>query len=142
MTLPIVRSTEDIRRAKLEQEISNQHASAVRNAEELRKLVLFDTGDTRKSEISDFPKGKVDQRVILALKARDEYLAAEDSNSRLGFFRMAVSLISESDQRTLGLLKLAMEHNHHREKLAAQERRDGLAEPTDEEINEAIRIQE
>ena len=142
MNSPIIRSTEDIRREKLEQEISNQHASAVRNATELRKLVLFDSSTAKKSEIDDFAKGTVDQRVILALRARDEYLNAEDSNSRLGFFRMAVSLISESDERTLGVLKLAMEQQHHREKLAAQERRDGLSEPTDAEIEEAMKGKE
>lgn len=138
----VPRSTEEARRERFEQEVAAQHATAVRTAEALRKIVLFDSPDCKRTEIADFKKGQIDPQVQLALMARDEFLAAEDGNTRLGFFKATRDLFLNVDAKTLEVLKIAMGERHHREKLAAQERRDNLAEPTDAEIEEALKGQD
>jgi hypothetical protein len=115
---------------KCRQTISNQHRMALRTAEALRKLVLFapDGCVIGKSEISDFPPGKVDPIVMLVLKARDSYLKEEKEFARLGFFKEMRALYQTAQERTAELVKsmtAAMERQrdreqadrHHKEKL-------------------------
>lgn len=116
--------------AKARQTISNAHRMALRTAEALRKLVLFAPEGCviGKSEITDFPPGKVDPIVMLVLKARDSYLTEEKEFARLGFFKEMRALYQYAQERTAELVKsmtAAIERQrdreqadrHHREKL-------------------------
>ena len=91
---------------KARKTISNAHRLALRTAEALRKLVLFDPQPIpgkvvtsahvmRKTEIGDFAEGQVDPAVIMVLKARDAFLSEEKDYARLGFFKEMRTLLQE-----------------------------------------------
>lgn len=135
----IVVTREDSQRNRFEQAVEAQHTCAARTAEELRKVILLDGKNGQKrTEISDFSKGQVDPQLQLVLIARDEFLAAEDPNVKLGFFRAMRDGFIKVDEKTMQVLDVAMKERHHREKLELLAQKSGLTEPTDAEIDKAI----
>ena len=134
----IIKSTEHDRRRKFEQAVENQHMLAVRTAEEMKKLVLVGTKGSRMTELDDFAKGQVDPQLQLVLIARDNFLAAEDPTSKLGFYKAMRDVFLNVDTKTMQVLEIAMKERHHREKLEALERKAGMAEPSDDEVDAAL----
>lgn len=131
----IVQSLEDVRRDKFQKAVDAQHMMAVRTAEEMRKIVLVDTDHEKKTELSDYSTGSVDPQLQLVLIARDNFLETKNPNSKLGFYRAMRDVFVNVDSKTTAVLELAMKERHHREKLDAMERKAGMAEPTDAEID-------
>lgn len=134
----IVKDTEDERRAKFEQAVTAQHTMAVRTAEALRKVVLFDTEGQARTNLSDFAKGQVDPQLQLVLMARDCFLEAEDTIGKLGFFKVTRDIFMNVDSKTMEVLDMAMKERHHREKMAMMEKKGNMSEPSDEEVDAAL----
>lgn len=134
----IVKDTEDERRAKFEQAVTAQHTMAVRTAEALRKVVLFDTEGQVRTNLSDFAKGQVDPQLQLVLMARDCFLEAEDTIGKLGFFKVTRDIFMNVDSKTMEVLDMAMKERHHREKMAMMEKKGNMSEPSDEEVDAAL----
>ena len=70
--------------------------------------------------------------------ARDNFLAAEDPTSKLGFYKAMRDVFLNVDTKTMQVLEIAMKERHHREKLEALERKAGMAEPSDDEVDAAL----
>lgn len=114
---------------KARKTISNAHRLALRTAEALRKLVLFEpelvegeaptsAHTVRKTEIGDFAQGQVDPAVIMVLKARDSYLSEEKDYARLGFFKEMRTLLQEVREANADLVRsmtAAVERQRDRE---------------------------
>lgn len=135
----IARDTEEARRQKFEQAVTAQHTMAVRTAEALRKVVLLSSVNEAKTELADFAKGQVDPQMQLVLIARDNFLEAEDSIGKLGFYKAMRDVFQHVDAKTMQVLDMAMKERHHREKLEALLRKTGGDEHTDEEVDEALK---
>jgi hypothetical protein len=116
---------------KCRKTISNQHRTALRTAEALRRLVLFapENDVIGKSEVTDFKAGQVDPQVILALKARDAFLTEANDNVRLGYFREMRSLYQSAKEDCVELVKSMTQvlerqaerdqaERHHQDKMA------------------------
>lgn len=139
MPKAIIKNTEDERRRKFEQVVEGEHMLAARTADAFKKMVLLDSDKARKTELSDFAKGEVDPQIQLILIARDEFLAAEDGVGKLGFFRSMRDVLLTAREANLKWLTLAMQERHHREKMALLEQKMGNDEPSDAEIDAAIK---
>jgi hypothetical protein len=138
MSKVLATTTEQARRQKFEDGVSSQQMLALRTAEALRKVVLLDNGSEKKTELAEFTKGQVDPQLQLVLIARDHFLEADDSVGKLGFFKAMRDVYLNVDQKTMAFLDMVMRERHHREKLEAFERKSGLAEPSDAEVDAAI----
>jgi hypothetical protein len=134
----IVKDTEDERRAKFEQAVTAQHTMAVRTAEALRKVVLVSTPNEVMTKLEDFAKGQVDPQLQLVLIARDNFLEAEDSVGKLGFYKAMRDVFQHVDAKTMEVLDMAMKERHHREKMAMMEKKGNMNEPSDEEVDAAL----
>lgn len=134
----IIKDTAEENRLKFHQALNSQEATATRTLEALRKLILFDSQEGRKTDLADLPRGKYDPQLQLMLMARDEFLRAEDSVSKLGFYKAMRDMHTAMEERCMKVLDMAMRERHHQEKMAAIERKNNSAEPTDAEIDEAL----
>ena len=135
----IIKSTENERRLKFEQAVEAEHMLAVRTSEAMKKLVLVDTLKARKTELNDYAQGQVDPQLQLILIARDEFLAAEDAVGKLGFYRSMRDVMLSARENNLKWLTLAMQERHHREKIALMEQKLGSDEPSDAEVDAAMK---
>lgn len=140
MSKAIIKNTEDERRQKLEQAISNQHMLTVRTLEAMKQLVLVDTPNARKTELADYAKGQVDPHLQLILIARDKFLEAdEDPVASLGFYKAMRDEILNAEEKNMKVVDMAMRQNHHREKMALLEQKMGNDEPSDAEIDAVMK---
>lgn len=135
----IIKNTRDEQRIKFEQVLLARQGQDIRTADAMRTIVLLPGPDGKKTELADFPPGKVDPQIQLVLIARDEYMAAEDSIGKLGFFKAMRDVYQMVDSKIPAAMKMVMEERHHREKLEALERKAGLDEPDDEEVDATIK---
>lgn len=135
----IIKNTEDERRQKLEQAISNQHMLTVRTLEAMKQLVLVDTPTARRTELADYAKGQVDPHLQLILIARDKFLQADDDPvASLGFYKAMRDEILNAEEKNMKVVDMAMRQNHHREKMALLEQKMGNDEPSDAEVDAAL----
>lgn len=118
--------------------VSAQHGCAVKTADAIRRLVLFDYGDQKATELADIvkgAKGKIDPLLQLVLLARNDYRDAEDGQVRLGFFKAMKDLLVTADDKTMRILDMIMKERHHMQKLAVLDRKvNGDDEPEDAEL--------
>lgn len=135
----IARDTEEARRQKFEAAVQSQHNCAVRTAEAIRKVVLLPSPSEAMTLLSDFSKGEVDPQLQLVLIARDHFLEAEDSIGKLGFYKAMRDVFLSVDEKNMKVLDMAMRERHHREKLEAMVKKNGGDDPSDEEVDAALR---
>lgn len=122
-------------RDRYQEAVNGLHKAAIKTADELRKLVLFDNGKIPKTELKDFPVGKCDPLVQLALEARNSYLEAKDDKDRqaaLGFFKAMKDMLVTSQDNSVKVLDMIQKERHHQQKIGLLERKmEGGSEPSD-----------
>lgn len=134
----IIKDTAEDNRQKFQQALNSQEITASRTLEALRKLILFDSPEGRKTELADLPRGKYDPQLQLMLMARDEFIRSDDSVSKLGFYKAMRDMHTAMEERCMKVLDMAMRERHHQEKMAAIERKNNSAEPTDAEVDASL----
>ena len=119
--------------------IASRHRQSLRTSEALRKVVLVDTKGGRRTELDDFPKGQIDPQMQLLLIARNEFLAAEDPTTKLGFYKSMREVYLAMDKRIMDTMQMVMAERHHNDKLELLAKSANSNEPSQAEIDAAIK---
>jgi 2-methylcitrate dehydratase PrpD len=123
---------------RFELAIDARYRSSMKTAEALRKVILLDTKEYRRTELGDFPKGQVDPQMQLLLIARNEFLTAEDPTTKLGFYKSMRDIHQTINKNTMEVMDMAMKERHHRDKLELLAKAANANEPTAAEVEAAM----
>lgn len=114
--------------------IDKQHRVAVRTATDLLDIRLQDMKGVKKSELSDYPHGKVDPQIQLLLIARDNFEKAEEPTERTVFFKEMRSVLQTVDDKCRAILDMMLKERHHQENLQLMKEKLEIAKKSKEMI--------